>query len=144
MGQNWMLRALAGPEINILSKPDQDRLYRTQFRVSRRSNRMGAELNHTDNFVPSDSGRMPSAAVFPGTIQCPPNGMPYLLMCDAGTTGGYPRIAHIIRADRHALGQFRPGDKLQLKRATPEQAAHALQAKTKLLQNWLGNTFELV
>lgn len=141
-GQSWMLRAVAGPEFSLLSPADQNRLFSTQFEISRRASRMGAELIGSKFHTVGD-GRMPSAAVFPGTIQCPPGGAPYLLMCDAGTTGGYPRIAHIIRADRHLIGQLRPGDKVQFKRTTPQNAAIILRDKTTLIQSWLGDAFEL-
>jgi allophanate hydrolase subunit 2 len=43
--------------------------------------------------------------VIPGTIQVPPSGQPIILMGDAQTTGGYPRIGAVIRADLWKLAQ---------------------------------------
>jgi hypothetical protein len=40
-----------------------------------------------------------SHGLLPGVVQVPPNGQPIVLMNDAQTTGGYPRIACIIEAD---------------------------------------------
>lgn len=142
IGSSWMLRACTGPEADLLAPSAQALFYETTFHVSNRASRMGLALEGQTLALASD-GRMPSAAVFPGTVQCPPSGQPFLLMADAGTTGGYPRIAQIIRADRHMLGQLRPGDRVQFKRATPQEAAHVLMEKTKLLRNWLGDTFHL-
>ena len=46
-----------------------------------------------------------SHAVLPGTIQVPPNGQPIVLMSDAQTTGGYPKIGAVIQADMWKLAQ---------------------------------------
>lgn len=158
IGHSWMLRATIGPDANLLSSQSQNDLFATPFTLSRRANRMGAELdgkalNMAPNIPPSKpegpdnqdspATHMPSAAVFPGTLQCPPSGKPFLLMVDAGTTGGYPRIAQIIRADRHMLGQLRPGDRIQFRATSPQEAADILRRKTNLFKNWLGDTFEL-
>lgn len=142
IGASWMLRACPGPDFEELSKQDQSTLFETRFTLSHRANRMGAELIGR-KLSTGSTGRLPSAAVFPGTLQCPPGGHPFLLMVDAGTTGGYPRLAQLIRADRHMLGQLRPGDHLQFKRSSAEDAAIVLKEKTALLRDWLGNAFEL-
>jgi allophanate hydrolase subunit 2 len=87
---------------------------------------------------------MPSAAVFPGTVQCPEDGQPYLLSVDAQTTGGYPRVAQIIRADRHLLGQIRPGDKLRLLLRDEAGANHDLRAKIHYWEEWLPNVAQVM
>jgi biotin-dependent carboxylase-like uncharacterized protein len=141
IGHSWMLRAVPGPDMHLVSGSVAE-FYNQTYRLSRRTNRMGAALDgHILKL--NSGGRLASAAVFPGTVQCPPDGMPFLLMADAQTTGGYPRIAQVIRADRHMLGQIRPGDRIQFRRCTPQEAANVLREKTVLLQKWLGNTFQL-
>jgi allophanate hydrolase subunit 2 len=97
---------------------------------------MGMQLTGPQLAVDS-RGRMPSAAVFPGTIQCPEDGTPYLLSVDAQTIGGYPRVAQIARADRHLLGQLRPGDSLQLLPRQPVDAQQELRAKHDYWRKWL-------
>jgi biotin-dependent carboxylase-like uncharacterized protein len=54
-----------------------------------------------------------SAPVAPGTIQLPPDGRPIVLLADAQTVGGYPRLGHVIAADLPRLAQRRPGDPLR-------------------------------
>lgn len=142
MGHSWILRATPGPEICALEDPSQQDFFKAAYQVSQRASRMGAALEGTSMRLASD-GRLPSSAVFPGTVQCPPSGQPFLLMAEAQTTGGYPRIAQVIRADRHMLGQLRPGDRVQFLMTTPETAAETLRQKTALLQSWLGDTFQL-
>ena len=57
---------------------------------------------------------MMSSGVVPGTIQLTHEGQPIILLADAQTTGGYPRIAKVIDEDLDALAQFKPGDMLEL------------------------------
>jgi allophanate hydrolase subunit 2 len=73
------------------------------------------------------AGDMLSSGVIPGTIQVPPSGQPIILMGDAQTTGGYPRIGVVIRADLWKLAQAPLGGMLRLVRV---DAAEALQAWT--------------
>ena len=66
---------------------------------------------------------------------CPGGGAPILLLPDCGTTGGYPRAARVIRADRHLLGQIRPGDDVRLLEWSEEDAVRVLDEKTALLDD---------
>ena len=50
--------------------------------------------------LPCRSGaEMLSTGVTVGAVQMPPDGQPIVLLADAQTTGGYPRIAQVIAAD---------------------------------------------
>ena len=60
--------------------------------------------------LPAPGGDVVSAAVAPGTLQLPPDGQPIVLLADAQTVGGYPRLGHVIAADLPRLAQWRPGD----------------------------------
>jgi antagonist of KipI len=53
-----------------------------------------------------------STAVTRGIVQVTPSGMPIILMADAQTIGGYPRIARIAESDLAILAQCRPGYQL--------------------------------
>ncbi len=69
----------------------------------------GAELER------KRAGDMLSSGVIPGTIQVPPSGQPIILMGDAQTTGGYPRIGVVIRADLWKLAQAPLSGRLRLR-----------------------------
>ena len=73
----------------------------------------GAELKRTQK---SD---LLSHAVLPGTIQVPPNGQPIVLMSDAQTTGGYPKIGAVIQADLWKLAQVRLNAAIRFIPTTP-------------------------
>ena len=70
---------------------------------------------------------MISSSVVPGTIQLMTGGQPVVLMADAQTMGGYPRVAHVITADQDRLAQFKPGDAMRFEFVTNEAAREALR-----------------
>jgi biotin-dependent carboxylase-like uncharacterized protein len=71
-----------------------------------------------------------SAAVAPGTVQLPPDGHPIVLLADAQTVGGYPRLGHVIAADLPRLAQRRAGDALRFVAVTRDEARAAFAART--------------
>lgn len=79
--------------------------------IDPRSNRQG--LRCSGDAIVADMPEQVSAPVAPGTIQLPPDGQPIVLLADAQTVGGYPRLGHVIAADLPRLAQWRPGDTLR-------------------------------
>ncbi len=78
-----------------------------------------------------------SRAVFAGTIQYPPSGNPFLLGVDAQTTGGYPIIGHVIRADRHIMGQIKSGDSLYFILQKPHEARGVYEKKLNMWREYI-------
>lgn len=132
----FALRACESSETHLLDQAALTALFETDFSVGRQATRMGLSLEGAE-IIPASDGRMASAPVFPGTVQCPPSGVPIVLLCDAQTTGGYPRIASMARCDRHLLGQIRPGDRVRLIRRNPAAALQDFKDKQALLDRWL-------
>ncbi len=101
-------------------------LCRESFLVSANSNRMGYRLSNSASW-PAVEASLLSSPTAGGAIQLPPDGTPILLMADRQTTGGYPQIAVLQRADRSAAGQLAPGDRVWFAATTLESAgaAHA-------------------
>ena len=136
MSSSWAVHACDAAETRLLDEAGHTTLFDTNWTVGRRADRVGLRLEGPGLSVASD-GRLPSAGVIPGTIQCPEDGAPYALAVDCGTVGGYPRIAQIARADRHVLGQLRPGDHLRLLRRDADEAVAVLPAKMDYWRAWL-------
>jgi len=130
----WSVRA--GHSCETPSVDDLQRLFATKFLVGSRSDRMGIRLEGAV-FKTQTGGQMPSVPVFPGVIQCPQDGAPYILSVDSGTTGGYPRIAKITRMDLHVMGQLRPGNSLALIERDDATAASELLEKHAYWREWL-------
>jgi len=138
IGDSFALRACPSAEAAQLSPDSTRAFYSETFQTGRQIDRMGLTLE-TPKLAISSDGKMKSAAVFPGTVQCPRNGQPIILMADAQTTGGYPRIAHIARCDQHLLGQIRPGAHVRFIQRTLEQAIADYDEKSALFGEWLPN-----
>lgn len=105
------IRAVAGAEYDALSSAGRESLARQDFSISNASDRMGFRLAG-DPIPLAEPLEMLSAAVDFGTIQLLPDGQLIVLMADHQTTGGYPRIAHIVSQDLPLMAQLGPGDKV--------------------------------
>lgn len=101
------IRVIPGPEWNWLSEDLQHKFLSQEFEISSQSNRMGIRLRSSNKVHPEKS-EIKSSPVLPGIIQLPANGNPIVLMKDAQSAGGYPRIAKVIEADLWRLGQVWP------------------------------------
>lgn len=104
------VRALPGPEYTQFSSSAQGAFWSQAWSVSTQSNRMGYRLQGTP-LLRTVNVDLASHAVVPGVIQVPPNGQPIVLLADAQTSGGYPRIAVVIEADLWKFAQAPPGQK---------------------------------
>jgi antagonist of KipI len=116
-----------------------DALYSGRFGVTARSNRMGIRLDGP-KLACASGGDLVSTAVASGTIQVPPDGNPIVLMADAQTLGGYPRVAHVASVDIPLLAQLAPGDGVRFTRTTVAEAhalSHAWERSLALLRQGL-------
>ena len=108
-----LLDVIPGPEWNLLNEEQKQQILDAEFSVESTSNRMairfsGAQIN-------ANIADMKSSAVAPGIIQLPPSGVPILLMKDAQTIGGYPRILHVANYQLWRVGQLGPGNTVRFK-----------------------------
>lgn len=100
---------MRGRHFENLDAPSRGALFAAPFRVGNESNRVGYRLEGVKLHLGAPL-ELISEGVVPGTMQLPPNGNPIVLMAEAPTTGGYPRIAHVALVDMPRLAQRRPGD----------------------------------
>jgi len=129
---NATLRVLPGPEHGDFSAAALAAFEATDWAVTPQSNRMGYRLSGPA-LARERGGELASHGVLPGVVQVPPSGQPIVLLADAQTTGGYPRIAVVIRADLWKLGQLRLGGRLRFLPCTPDEAVAAWRAQRLLL-----------
>ena len=132
MARAHSLRAVPGPDFAALTPA----VWRETFQTTNRMDRTGLEI--TGNWPrPEGGGHRPSAALFTGAVQLTPSGNAFVLLPDAQTTGGYPHVLQVTRADRHLLGQIAPGDRISFLRRSPDEAYQDLRAKAGYLAEWL-------
>lgn len=109
--QHQKIRVMAGPEWDRLTQRKQEKILDIRFGILSTSNRMGIRLKSKINLRIEDS-EFSSAPVIPGIVQLPPGGNPIVLMKDAQSVGGYPRILKVIDADLWRLGQVWQGNEI--------------------------------
>jgi antagonist of KipI len=108
------VHAIKGPEFDRFNTASQEDIFNSIFTISSQSNRMGYRLEGK-KLTLEHKAEMVSTAVTTGIVQVTHEGDPIILMADAQTTGGYPRIARICAADIPLLAQCRPGAKIQFR-----------------------------
>ena len=99
-----------GPEFYLLPKKAQNQLEKQVFTISNKNSRMAYVL------VEKLLHELPSiwtAPVLPGTIQCTHDGTLAILMRDAQTTGGYPRVLQVSDEGINRLAQKSTKDQFQ-------------------------------
>jgi len=117
------IRILCGREWDHIKACSQQTLLSKDFAISATSNRMGYQLVQAPLKMVS-TGAMLSSAVTAGTIQLLPSGQLVVLMAAHQTTGGYPRVAHVISADLPRLAQMGPGESLRFTLTDPMTAEY--------------------
>lgn len=127
-----LLRVVPGCEAGHFSPAAVDAFQCGEFRVSPQSNRMGIRL--IGEPLPIENTRqVMSSGLCPGTVQVPPNGLPIISFVEGQTIGGYPRIAHVISADLHCLGQLQADSLLNFEPVDLRSAHQILREKSQLL-----------
>jgi biotin-dependent carboxylase-like uncharacterized protein len=127
------LRVTAGPQADWFSESARRALYENSWRVAETSNRMGLRLEGAG--IETTQREMITEGVALGAIQVPPSGEPILLLVEQQTTGGYPKIANVISADLHSVGQLRPRDEIRFELVDFATATTLLREQERLLQS---------
>lgn len=106
------IRAVAGPQADHFTAAALAAFWNGTFRVSTDADRMGVRLQGP-LLQHCGAVEILSDATVPGSVQVPGNGQPIVLLADAQTAGGYPKIATVIGADLARLAAARPGSSLR-------------------------------
>ena len=127
-----ILRVTAGPQSDWFPQSSLRAFYENTYRVAEESNRMGLRLEG-HSIARESSGEMITEGVSLGAIQITASGLPIILFVEQQTTGGYPKIANVISADLHSLGQLRPRDEIRFEQVSWDAARTLLLEQEQLL-----------
>jgi antagonist of KipI len=127
-----LLRVTPGPQTETFPEALRRRFYAGTYRVAEDSNRMGLRLEGPA-IAQDSTGEMITEGVSLGAVQITSGGSPIILFVEQQTTGGYPKIANVISADFHSLGQLRPRDEIRFELVNWETARSLLTEQEKLL-----------
>jgi len=125
------LRVVLGPQDDAFTAEAIARFLGETYTLTSASDRMGIRLQGTPLTHKSAAGII-SDGVVNGSVQVPPDGQPIVMMADHQTTGGYPKIATVIRPDLPLLAQCLPGDTVRFAAVTLEEAQTLLTQSVTL------------
>jgi antagonist of KipI len=121
------VRITRGPHADLFDDNAWHTLTETEYTVSTASDRTGYKLG--GKAVTQTELNLPSDPSCQGAIQIPGDGTPIVLMADAPTVGGYPKIAVVAEADLPILAQRSPGQMVRFQLVTIEQSQRALKRR---------------
>lgn len=128
------LRVLRGEQADLFGEREWRRFLDGRYQVTHEIDRMGARLSSMEAPLRAGNGlTVISGVIVPGSIQVPGNGRPIILLADCQPTGGYPRIATIIRADLVDFVRRPPGSELRFRLVEEEEAIAALRRQRQRL-----------
>ena len=129
------LPVLKGRHWEQLSDSGRETLMDQVWQVGPQSNRQGLRLETAPQGRPVDAAALPqlaSEAVYLGTVQLPPAGLPVILMVEHQTTGGYPRVLEVASAAHPLLAQAATGSLIQFHLISLEEADRMSDALKRL------------
>jgi antagonist of KipI len=125
-GEEPCVEVLRGPQSDQFTEAIWATFLTNAYEVSSSSDRMGYRLSGP-SLVHDVAADLTSEGIAMGSVQVPPDGAPIVMMADSATTGGYPKIATVIRADLPLLAQCTPGrDRVRFRLTTIEAAQQRL------------------
>jgi biotin-dependent carboxylase-like uncharacterized protein len=134
---HFKVHVILGPQADMFTEKELSAFLSSQYKVTLEADRMGYRLEGTSIKLKGKADIV-SDALLPGAVQVPKSGKPIVIMRDAQTTGGYPKIAVIISSDLSMVGQAKPNNIIEFLETTLEQAHERLREYCKLLQNLSG------
>ena len=96
-----------GPQADRFTRNDHQTFLTSEYTVSPSFDRMGYRLD--GRAVPPVNADLISEGMTMGSVQVPANGQPIVMMADAPTTGGYPKIANVTSASLPLFAQCESG-----------------------------------
>lgn len=136
------IRVIKGVEWDYLTEDAQQMIWEQPFTISPQSSRMGYRLK-TDGLRALQSCDIISSPVTTGTVQLTSSGELIVLMADAQTVGGYPRVLQVINADLRILAQKKPGDTITFEEVSLKEAEELLVQQKKYINDLQKTTQQL-
>ena len=127
------VRIIDGPQTALFSESVLDTFAATTFTRAAHGNRQGVRLDAPERFAAGQAG-IASDMVGPGDLQMTGDGVPYVLMAECQTMGGYPRIGTVVPTDLPLIAQAPPGSRIRFTRIGLDQADALFRDEAQLLR----------
>jgi antagonist of KipI len=134
--QPMPIRATRGAQEEWFGPESFEKLFSCPYVVGEQSDRTGLRLKG-ETIRPRVESQLLTDGIPLGAVQVPQDGQPIILFVDQQTTGGYPKIATVIAADRHRVGQVKARDQVRFAEVSINEAIRLLREQ----EAWLQQTF---
>ncbi len=129
------VEVILGPQKEYFTDGSIETFLSSSYRISTTSDRMGYRLEGAP-LTHLGGADLISEGMNIGSIQVPADGQPIVMMADCATTGGYPKLASVIRADLPLLAQGAPGkDSVRFRETTVEAAQEKYRVMMEKMKN---------
>lgn len=120
--QGGELRIVESFQSDLFPAEVRARFAETAFWRGNRANRMGVEMqSEGDGFAASGQLNILSEIIVAGDVQMTGEGRPFVLLREAQTTGGYPRIGSVLPCDLAKVAQAQAGAPLRFRWVSLEE-----------------------
>jgi biotin-dependent carboxylase-like uncharacterized protein len=132
------IRVVLGPQDSHFTEAAIEEFLSGTYTITAASDRMGFRLagpllEHKDSY------NIVSDGIVAGSIQVPGSKLPIVLMADAQTSGGYPKIATVISADLPRLGVRGAGRTVRFQAVSRQNAERIRRADHQQLLTVISN-----
>lgn len=120
--QSPTIKVIPAPQADWFTPEGVRTFYESEYTLSPSFDRMGYRLQGSP-IEKAISKELISEGMTMGSIQIPADGQPIVMMADAPTAGGYPKIANVTRASLPLLAQCEAGvSKIRFREVMVEEA----------------------
>ncbi len=124
-GEELTLRVILSYQEDSFSKEAKEVFFNNKYKITSDFNRMACKLDGKK--IMSNINGVISEAISYGSIQIPSDGKPIVLLKEAQTIGGYPKIGTVLSIDCFKLAQMKIGGTIKFKEISIDQAQEKLK-----------------
>ena len=120
--QTPVIEVIAGPQKEKFTEEGYQTFLNSEYTLSTSFDRMGYRLEGS-SISHTAGADLISEGMMMGSVQVPASGQPIVMMADSPTTGGYPKIANIVKTSLPLLAQCESGvSKIRFRETTVQEA----------------------
>jgi biotin-dependent carboxylase-like uncharacterized protein len=128
------VKVVLGPQVDMFTDEGLQTFLSSEYVITSEADRMGYRLDGAGIQHKAKTDII-SDAILPGAIQVPKDGKPIIMMRDAQTTGGYPKIAAVTTPDLCLLAEARINSTVRFAKIGLQQAQEEMKEYIKLLDS---------
>jgi allophanate hydrolase len=133
------IRIIRGPQTDLFPRAVLERFLGTPFSRSVQANRQAVRLDYNGpGFTSDQAGGLASDFIMPGDIQMTGEGIPFVLMAECQTVGGYPRIGTVFAPDLPRLVQAPVNADIRFRLLEFDQADQQFKPEAEILRQLRG------